>query len=128
MSTPSANTRASASSTQSAEAAQPAGFEAALGQLAELVGQLEAGGLGLSESIDAYEQGVALLRRLHEELAHAQERVSVLIRIDDEGRPVLAPHAAADSAAEQPATRRGGRTRTGRTKPLPGMDEASEEA
>jgi exodeoxyribonuclease VII small subunit len=128
MTPPPEHTRGPSSSAQPAETAQPAGFEAALGQLAELVGQLESGGLGLAESIDAYERGVALLRRLHEELAHAQERVSVLIRIDDEGRPVLAPHAAADSAADQPATRRGGRTRTGRTKPLPGMDEASEEA
>lgn len=122
------NIRASSSSAQPAEAAQTAGFEAALGQLAELVSQLESGGLGLSESIDAYERGVALLRRLHEELAHAQERVSVLIRIDDEGRPVLAPSDSVDSAAEQPATRRGGRSRTGRTKSLPGMDERSDEA
>jgi branched-subunit amino acid aminotransferase/4-amino-4-deoxychorismate lyase len=54
------NIRASSSSAQPAEAAQTAGFEAALGQLAELVSQLESGGLGLSESIDAYERGVAL--------------------------------------------------------------------
>jgi hypothetical protein len=55
--------------------------------------------------------------------------VCVLVRIDDEGRPVLAPHDAADSTAgEQPATRRGSRSRAGRTKPLPGMDEASDEA
>jgi exodeoxyribonuclease VII small subunit len=123
------NTRAPASSAQPVEAPQTAGFEASLGQLAELVARLESGGLGLSESIDAYERGVALLRRLHEELARAEERVSVLVRIDDEGRPVLAPHDPADSAAaEQPATRRGSRSRTGRTKPLPGMDEASDEA
>jgi exodeoxyribonuclease VII small subunit len=121
--------RPSSSSAQPAEATQTAGFETALGHLAELVGQLESGGLGLSESIDAYERGVALLRRLHEELARAEERVSVLVRIDDEGRPVLAPHEAADAtAAEQPATRRGGRARNGRTKSLPGMDETSEEA
>jgi len=123
------NIRASSSSAQPAEAAHTAGFEESLGQLAELVAKLESGGLGLSESIDAYERGVALLRRLHEELARAEERVSVLVRIDDEGRPVLAPHDSADSAApEQPATRRGGRSRTGRTKSLPGMDETSAEA
>jgi len=117
------------SSTQPAEAAQTAGFETALGQLAELVGQLESGGLGLGESIDAYERGVALLRRLHEELARAEERVSVLVRIDDEGRPVLEPHAAGPaSAPEPPPARRGGRPRNGRTKALPGMDETSEEA
>lgn len=120
--------RGPSSSAQPGETTQAAGFEAALGQLAELVGQLESGGLGLAESIDAYERGVTLLRRLHEELAHAQDRVSVLVRIDEEGRPVLAPHAGADSTAEQPGTRRGGRPRAGRTKPLPGMDEASEEA
>jgi exodeoxyribonuclease VII small subunit len=124
------NIRAPASSAQPAEVAQATSFEASLGQLAELVAKLESGGLGLSESIDAYERGVALLRRLHEELARAEERVSVLVRIDDEGRPVLASHEAVDSAAaaEQPATRRGSRSRTGRTKPLPGMDEASGEA
>ena len=123
------NIRSSSSSAQPAEAAQTAGFEESLGQLAELVAKLESGGLGLSESIDAYERGVALLRRLHDELARAEERVSVLVRIDDEGRPVLAPHDSADSAAtEQPATRRGGRSRTGRTKSLPGMDETSAEA
>ena len=122
------NIRSSSSSAQPAEAAQTAGFEESLGQLAELVAKLESGGLGLSESIDAYGRGVALLRRLHDELARAEERVSVLVRIDDEGRPVLAPHDAAESAAEQPATRRGVRSRTGRTKSLPGMDETSEEA
>jgi exodeoxyribonuclease VII small subunit len=120
---------ASSLSARPAEAAQTAGFEESLGQLAELVSKLESGGLGLSESIDAYEQGVTLLRRLHEELARAEERVSVLVRIDDEGRPVLAAHDPADTAAaESPAPRRAGRARTGRTKPLPGMDEASAEA
>lgn len=121
--------QAASPSTQPAEVAQNAGFETALGQLAELVSQLESGGLGLGESIDAYERGVALLRRLHEELARAEERVSVLVRIDEEGRPVLAPHApAAASVSEPPVTRRGGRPRNGRTKALPGMDETSEEA
>lgn len=121
--------RGTTSSPQSAEAAQTAGFEEALGQLAELVGRLESGALGLSESIDAYERGVALLRRLHEELARAEERVSVLVRIDDEGRPVLEPHDAADATApEQPAARRPGRSRSGRTRPLPGMDDQAENA
>jgi exodeoxyribonuclease VII small subunit len=129
MNSPPDTSRGSSSSAQPAEAAHSAGFEAALGQLAELVAKLESGGLGLSESIDAYERGVTLLRRLHEELAQAEERVSVLVRIDDEGRPVLAPHDGAESAAAgQPTTRRGGRSRTSRTKPLPGMDETSAEA
>lgn len=121
-----------ASSTQPAEATQPASFEESLGRLAELVAALESGGLGLSASIDGYEQGVAILRRLHEELARAEERVSVLVRIDDQGRPVLAPHEDSEQAAgdRQPGTRArtSGRGKAARTRALPGMDEASEEA
>lgn len=117
-------------SPQSAEAAQPASFEEALGQLADLVAKLESGSLGLSASIDGYERGVAILRRLHEELARAEERVSVLVRIDDDGRPVLAPLESADQpAADQPAAKRA--RSPGRAKPpartLPGMDEPSTE-
>ena len=121
------------SDTQPADAA--ATFESALNQLADIVARLESGSLGLSESIDAYERGVAILRRLHEELAAAEERVNVLVRIDDEGRPILEPAAAtgamqaADSA--QPAAPRGPRPprgKTARPRSLPGMDDAAAEA
>jgi len=111
------------------DASEPLGFEEALTRLGALVASLESGGLGLTESIAAYERGVALLRRLHEELDEAEERVKVLVRIDDEGRPVVADHEAAADPPEG-ATRSRGRSRgrTGRTRPLPGMDEASGEA
>lgn len=121
------------SDTQPADAA--ATFESALNQLGDIVARLESGSLGLSESIDAYERGVAILRRLHEELAAAEERVNVLVRIDDEGRPILEPAAAtgaiqaADSA--QPAAPRGPRpprAKTARPRSLPGMDDAAAEA
>ena len=112
-----------------AEAVDAVGFEEALAQLATLVASLESGGLGLSESIEAYEQGVGLLRRLHAELAQAEERVKVLVRIDDEGRPVLADHDDSDEPAPGPTRSRSrSRARSGRTKPLPGMDGACEEA
>lgn len=116
-------------------AAATATFESALNQLGDIVARLESGSLGLSESIDAYERGVAILRRLHEELAAAEERVNVLVRIDDEGRPILEPAAAtgavqpADSA--QPAAPRGPRpprAKTARPRSLPGMDDAAAEA
>ena len=83
----------------SAAAAAPQNFETALNQLADLVARLESGSLGLSESIDAYERGVAILRRLHDELAAAEERVNVLVRIDDEGRPILEPAATPPAGA-----------------------------
>ena len=119
-----------------AETAQPAGspqntsFEQGLASLGDLVARLESGSLGLSESIDAYERGVAILRQLHDQLARAEERVSVLVRIDEDG-PVLAPHdadAALTTATEQSVGRRPGRTKTTRTRSLPGMDEESADA
>jgi exodeoxyribonuclease VII small subunit len=42
-------------------------FEASLAELNDLVNRLESGSLGLSDSIGAYELGVAILRRLHEQ-------------------------------------------------------------
>jgi exodeoxyribonuclease VII small subunit len=122
----------SAPSSRPEDAAQSASFEESLGELAGLVAKLESGSLGLSESIDGYERGVAILRRLHDELARAEERVSVLVRIDDEGRPVLTPHEdAATTPDKQPSARRtrsGGKPSSARSRPLPGMDEASEGA
>jgi len=121
------------SDTQPADAA--ATFESALNQLGDIVARLESGSLGLSESIDAYERGVAILRRLHEELAAAEERVNVLVRIDDEGRPILEPAPATGTvqAADStpPAASRGQRTprgKTARPRSLPGMDDAAAEA
>jgi exodeoxyribonuclease VII small subunit len=111
---------------------RPESFEAALERLAHLVAGLESGSLGLSESIAAYERGVGILKRLHEELATAEERVKVLVRIDEEGRPVLddaAPAADAGPAAESsqtttPRPARAARTKALRSRQLPGMDEA----
>jgi exodeoxyribonuclease VII small subunit len=110
-------------------------FEASLNQLGDIVTRLESGSLGLSESIDAYERGVAILRRLHDELAAAEERVNVLVRIDDEGRPILAPTTAAGVAqaadSAQPAAARAPRSqraKSTRPRSLPGMDDAAAEA
>jgi exodeoxyribonuclease VII small subunit len=113
-------------------------FETALQRLADLVAGLESGSLGLSESIAANERGVGIHKRLHDELAVAEERVKVLVRIDDEGRPVLedapanglAPQAggagppadSAQPAAARPA--RAARQKAARPRPLPGMDDA----
>ncbi len=124
----------------SAGDAAPPAFEAGLDQLDSLVRRMESGDLGLAESIAAYEAGVALLRRLHEELGSIEQRVKTLIRLDDDGNPVFEP-IARDSApatpADEPATT--DRSTTGRRrgrKPaapgsrsrqrLPGMDEPAE--
>lgn len=108
-------------------------FEAALQRLAEIVAGLESGSLGLSDSIAAYERGVGILGRLHAELANAEERVQVLVRIDEQGRPVLedsaTPPGGDGAASESPQTAaarpgRATRAKAARPRQLPGMDEA----
>ena len=54
-------------------------FGAALTQLEEIVRALEAGQLGLEESLARYERGVALLRACQAKLTDAQQKVTMLI-------------------------------------------------
>lgn len=106
-----------------ANSPQPPSFEVALAELGDLVSRLESGSLGLSESIAAYERGVTLLRGLHQELAVAEATVSTLVRIDEQGRPVLAPVESQqpDDASQAAPPRSSGRRQ--RTRTLPGMDD-----
>jgi len=67
----------------SAQPPQAASFEEGLSQLAELVGRLEGGQLGLAESIAAYERGVILVRTLHGELAAVEQRVRILTAVSN---------------------------------------------
>ncbi|MDA7886463.1 exodeoxyribonuclease VII small subunit [Pirellulales bacterium] len=64
-------------------------FEASLDQLDAVINQMESRELGLTESIEAYEQGVSLLRQLHNELSDIEQRVVTLVRIDEDGNPVF---------------------------------------
>ena len=119
-------------------------FETSLTELNELVNRLESGALGLSDSIGAYERGVTILRHLHEQLADVEERVRRLVRIDDQGRPILSDIDAESAGTATPAATQTGRaeaseggtsgrrvsrsvSRTSRPKRLPGMDDAGEE-
>jgi exodeoxyribonuclease VII small subunit len=131
-------------STAAAESPQPLSFEDGLSRLADLVGGLEGGRLGLAESIAAYEQGVSLVRRLHAELADVEQRVKTLTAAAEEA-------ASADGDDDAPAedappgsvprtstavSRKGQAKRTtdrqprgtgGRPRSLPGMDDSSAE-
>jgi exodeoxyribonuclease VII small subunit len=131
-------------STTAAEAPQPVSFEEGLSRLADLVGGLEGGRLGLAESIAAYEQGVSLVRRLHAELADVEQRVKILTAAakkapeedeDDNGpteeaAPDSVPHAPTAGPRKGPAKRatdRQPRGAGGRPRRLPGMDDSSQE-
>ena len=53
-------------------------FETQMSQLETLVDQLERGGLGLEESIAAYEQAMALCAALEKQLTEGEKKLSVL--------------------------------------------------
>lgn len=55
------------------------GYEQARDELAEVVRALEAGGIGLDESVALWERGEALARRCDEQLAGARERVQQVL-------------------------------------------------
>ena len=126
----------------SANSAQPPSFEDGLAQLADIVNRLEGGGLGLTESITAYERGVLILRMLHEELANAEDRIRVLTAVDDEGRPVTEPFPGAhdgppaepsmqgggDKVGRKPGSRTAAQRKTPLSPTLPGMDDSAAEA
>jgi exodeoxyribonuclease VII small subunit len=60
-------------------AVEAMGYEQARDELAEVVRALEAGGLGLDESVALWERGEALARRCEEQLAGARERVQKVL-------------------------------------------------
>jgi exodeoxyribonuclease VII small subunit len=59
-------------------------FEDALERLERLVDQLEAGKLGLEESLKVFEEGVGLARRCARYLDDAEKRIELLTR-DESG-------------------------------------------
>lgn len=65
-------------SANAAEAAPPAGFEAALEELETIVATMEAGDLTLEQSLSAYKRGATLLQYCQTALKDAQQQVKVL--------------------------------------------------
>jgi exodeoxyribonuclease VII small subunit len=59
-------------------------FEDALQRLERIVDQLEAGNLGLEESLRVFEEGVGLARRCATYLDEAEKRIEILTR-DESG-------------------------------------------
>jgi len=63
-------------------------FEQTLADVESIVGQLESGSLGLSESLERYEAGIRQLKRCHQLLDAAEQRVSILAGFDADGNPI----------------------------------------
>jgi exodeoxyribonuclease VII small subunit len=58
--------------------APPQSFEAALGELEQIVASMEGGKLPLKESLEAYKRGALLLQYCQSTLKDAQQQVLVL--------------------------------------------------
>ena len=66
------------------EEQQPVDFEAALAELEELVGRMEAGSLSLEDSLAAFERGIKLTRECQSALRSAELRIKALTQGGDE--------------------------------------------
>ena len=78
------NTDATASSAPSDTDPDPIDFEAALAELEDLVTQMEAGSMGLEESLAAFERGIKLTRECQAALRSAELRIKALTQEGDE--------------------------------------------
>ena len=65
------------------ESAAQLSFEQGMERLEALVRRLEQGNLPLEDSLAAFEEGVGVLRVLHEKLGEVERRVEVLMRDAD---------------------------------------------
>ncbi len=59
-------------------------FETALTDLEQLVLRMESGELSLEDSLQAFEQGVALTRQCQQALSKAEQRVQILLEKNGE--------------------------------------------
>jgi exodeoxyribonuclease VII small subunit len=103
-------------STTSSPAGFPAApsFEQALASLEEIVLDLEAGRLGLADSLARYEEAVKLLKQCYMQLEQAERRVELLTGLDAAGNPITTPFddsatLVPDTTDVAPRSRRGGK-------------------
>ena len=67
--------------------AQPS-FEATIGELGQIVEQLERGDLPLEQSLDLFERGMRLSKDAQARLDAAEKRVEMLLGFDESGQPI----------------------------------------
>ncbi|EMI18001.1 Exonuclease VII, small subunit [Rhodopirellula maiorica SM1] len=89
-------------------------FEQAVGEVQQIVNELESGELGLSESLSHYERGIKRLNQCHGLLEAAERKVTLLSGFDADGNPVTEPLEGADD--NEPAPTKAGRRGRGTAK------------
>jgi len=63
-------------------------FEKKLARLEELVGKMESGEMSLEDSLKSFEEGVKLSRECNTQLSQAEQKVKMLLSVDESGRAV----------------------------------------
>ena len=76
-------------------------FEESLGEVEGIVSQLESGELGLTASLQKYEQGIRELKQCQTLLDAAEQKISQLSGFDADGNPVTTPQPTAAPAAQR---------------------------
>ena len=74
---------------EGAETITTSSFEDAMRRLSHIVEDLEGGDLSLEESLARFEEGVRLARASQARLDAAEARVEELMRVDEQGNPVV---------------------------------------
>ncbi len=99
-------------------------FEESLSELEAVVRALEAGTLGLDDSIARFERGIALLRRCYRALERAEQKIELLTGFDAAGNPLTEPFDASATLGASPQAAPGRRSR----KSVPRKAEPAEDA
>jgi exodeoxyribonuclease VII small subunit len=63
-------------------------FEKKLKRLEEIVDQMEDGELALDKSLSLFEEGVKLSKDCHVHLNEAEQKVRILMGVDENGQPI----------------------------------------
>ncbi len=63
-------------------------FEKNLVRLEEIVGKMERGELSLDDSLKLFEEGVKLSKECHQRLNEAENKVRILMAVDEKGQAV----------------------------------------
>ena len=97
-------------------------FEQSLEELRRIVEELEEGAIGLDESLQRFEKGIALLRTCYDVLEKAEQKIEILTGTQANGKPSTAPFDASATVEDSSQTGAAARKRT----PDKGADRSSQ--
>lgn len=80
-------------------------FETSLAALEKIVHGLEDGQQGLDASLQLYEQGIQHLQRCYRLLDTAEQKIELLMGVDEQGHAVTAPFADTETEPEDKPAR-----------------------